>query len=82
MLVFEGSIEDVLALGEYDSGDKVVLDYDELFDLVEQCKLLVSMRPGGLLPAMVDVIQRKSNRPLHPALGGRSPYSEFLPIGA
>lgn len=80
MLVYEGSIEDVLYSGEYDQGDKVVLDYDELFDLVEQCKLLVNMRPGGFLPAMVDVIQRKSNRPLHPVLGGKSPYTGFLSL--
>lgn len=80
MLVYEGSIESVLRSGEYDQGDKVVLDYDELFDLVEQCKLLVSMRPGGLLPAMVDVIERKSNRPLHPVLGGKSPYTGFLSL--
>lgn len=80
MLMYEGSIENVLASGEYDCGDVVVLDYDELYDLVEQCKLLVGMRPGGILPAMVDVIERKSNRPLHPVLGGKSPYTGFLSL--
>lgn len=73
-----GSIEDVLASGEYDQGDRVLIEYDELYDLAEQARLLTR---AGLPAATKEVIERTSNRPLHPVLGGKSPYSEFLPIG-
>lgn len=83
---YVGSIEDVLASGEYDSGDRVIIKYDELFDLVQQIRLVTSelsfcdccsLSDEG--PESIRVfVERKSNRPLHPCLGGKSPYSEFL----
>lgn len=81
MLSYEGSIEDVLRSGEYDSGDVAVIDYDELFDLVEQAKafaIIIRELPGG--SDVASSIERKTNRPIHPCLGGKSPYSEFLGI--
>ncbi len=81
MLSYEGTIEEVLRSGEYDCGDVVVLDYDELFDLVEQAKafaIIIRELPGGMDVALS--IERKTNRPIHPCLGGKSPYSEFLGV--
>lgn len=77
MRVYEGSIEDVLASGEYDQGDLCVVSYDELYDLAEQGRLIAE---DNLDVAKVIALERRTNRPLHPSLGGKSPYSEFLPL--
>jgi hypothetical protein len=78
---YEGSIEDVLASGEYDSGDYVTVTYDEFADLIEQARAfagIIRELPGGT--DVAASIERHTNRPLHPVLGGKSPYSEFLPL--
>lgn len=75
------SIEDAIAAGEYDQGLYVAVDYDELYDLVEQAKLIAQGHGGGAVQAWNQrAIELRSNRPLHPCLGGKSPYSEFLPL--
>lgn len=85
--IWEGSIEEVLLSGEYDQGIRVLIDYDELFDLVEQAKQwqkvahMVAVAGTDLsTDDLVNIVQRNTNRPLHPALGGDSPYSEFIPF--
>ena len=78
------SIEDAFRSGEYDQGDVVLISYDELVDLVEQANSFVrglftdGCGTGGM--ATLRALERRWNRPLHPVLGGKSPYSEFLPI--
>lgn len=79
--IYEGSIEDVLHSGEHDSGDGVLIDYDELFDLVEQAGLFAKAAVDPIefdRGALLSWIERRTNRPIHPVLGGKSPYSEFL----
>lgn len=81
---WQGSIEDCLNSGELDSGDYCIVPYDELADLVEQGRLAMDMILGReAIPVYDrrDKIERKTNRPLHPLLGGDSPYSGFLPLG-
>lgn len=96
MRQYEGSIEDVLASGEYDQGDYVVVSYDELADLVQQAKTFadfwiettdafgknLGFKSIGAELKTKDLIaqERRWNRPLHPCLGGKSPYSEFLSL--
>lgn len=92
MFTYTGSIEQVLATGEYDQGDMALISYDELLDLVEQAKLFkalwtrerLAVSLGGDQDAAVAegiaYVERRANRPLHPVLGGKSPYTEFLPL--
>jgi len=79
--LYIGSIEDVLYSGEYDQGDLVQVAYDELSDLVEQAKEFRKIAHGNSAPRVDQYVEGKTNRPLHPALGGESPYSQFLPLG-
>lgn len=75
------SIENALATGEYDQGDFVAVHYDELADLVEQAQFLsneLSRMTGW--QSLVERMEQITNRPLHPCLGGKSPYSEFLAL--
>ena len=78
---WKGSIEEVLRSGEYDQGDIVTIDYDELADLAEQGRLFAEAVKVFCPPGVIEMIEKDTNRPLHPVLGGKSPYSEFLPLG-
>jgi hypothetical protein len=104
-MTHEGSIEAVLWEGEYDCGDVVVIDYDELADLARQADWMrrwIQIKIAGefITPHSSDeqfakdeelasqewnrvlgLMQNSTNRPLHPVMGGPSPYSEFLPLG-
>lgn len=79
---YEGSIEEVIASGEYDSGDGCLISYDELADLIHQARYFYRVAVGeeGDYNAIIAGLHLYCNRPLHPCLGGKSPYSEFLPI--
>jgi hypothetical protein len=81
-----GSLEEVLAKGEYDQGDKVQIDYDALFDLVEQAKkwqsvaYMISVAATDLTTEdLVNIVQRSTNQPPHPVLGGSDPFPAFVP---
>lgn len=90
MKTWTGSIEACLASGEHDQGDMVLVEFDELFDLAEQIRILADSCSGCDRCTLAEGdpgeetqrswIERRSNRPLHPLLGGKSPYSEFLPL--
>lgn len=91
MTVWEGAIENCLMLGEYDQGDAIIVDYDELADLVEQARFFVKAFEGHLRfstpasgsaqwKAEVRSAEERTNRPLHPCLGGTSPYKSYLPL--
>jgi hypothetical protein len=76
-----GSIENCLYSGEYDQGDLVTIDYDELADLVEQGKWAMDIVLGKSatpLHSPQHAMEMRTNRPLHPSLGGESPYSQYL----
>lgn len=82
MLNYEGSIEDVLRSGEYDAGDVCTVDYDELYDLVEQAQFWAATVRGlgSAWSHLEAALERQTNRPLHPVLGGKSPYTGYLPL--
>lgn len=86
MKIWQGSIEDVLASGEYDQGDEALIDFDELCDLVEQARTFKNflfsefLGPQGSTEGVLKSTERLTNRPLHPVLGGKSPYTEFLSV--
>lgn len=85
VVYYQGSIEEALASGEYDQGDVCVVTYDELADLAEQGKAIAQLfkdcvRSDGQHSAIISQFERRWNRPLHPVLGGKSPYTEFLPL--
>jgi hypothetical protein len=81
--LYIGSIEDVLYSGEYDQGDLVQVAYDELSDLVEQGKEFRKIAAANAVNGGdVAYVQRVTNRPIHPCLGGDSPYTGFLKLRA
>jgi hypothetical protein len=70
--ILTGPIEDVLEVGEYRRGDLVTVLYDELLDLVVQANAL---KVSG-----ADPDGNVKGHPLHPSLGGRSPYPVYPPL--
>lgn len=69
-MMTQGSIDWCLKCGEYDQGDMCLVSYDELYDLVEQAKLLNTMLVGHSFgfPAARKEVERRTNRDLHPCL--------------
>jgi hypothetical protein len=71
--IWDGSIEDVLERGEYDQGHVVAIDYDALYDFVEQAKQwekiarMVALTATALTDEdLVNILERNTNQTLHP----------------
>ena len=72
---YSGLITDVLAEGTYDHGDIVQVSFDELHDLVAQASAIASAAATGAVTDLEHEVERVTKRPLHPALGGETPYT-------
>jgi hypothetical protein len=74
MMRYSGPICDVLAEGTHGHADIVQISFDELDDMARQAALLARLSAAVPDTDLVGEVERQTNRPLHPALGGCKVY--------
>ena len=72
---YAGTVLDVLATGTYGHADIAQVSFDELRDLVEQAEMLAHAAREASGGDLIAAVEAQTNRPLHPALGGETPYN-------
>jgi len=60
--------------GNVHNADIVLISYDELHDLVNQAEMFAHRPPDFPDRDFVGTVERQTKRPLHPLLGGETPY--------